>query len=1033
MFIDYFVYRSRLTFLLTIMLLIAGLFGVKTLQRESIPNVDFATVTITTPFPGAAPDEVEDLVTIKIEEELNGIDGIKKVKSVSQAGISEINIQIDIDRFESDRVTDEIQRAVQRVTDLPAELPQPPRIVQIKAGEVPVIELGLVGPNENRKRDEIAEELEDLLEDVRGVADVRLTGYSPREVTVLLDQAKLRKHSVSLKEVTDAARNELQNIPGGYVRSDGKEQLVRVRGKTTDEKTIEDYIVRGTFEGGAVRIGDVGQVVNGMAEPTLLARIDGSPATLLVVTKKPAADTIDVVERIKERIRTFRLDPAYKVVVYNNEEVIVRDKLKIVVENSLLGLVFILAVLLVLLPGSIGVAASMSIPLIILALTAGMSFFGLSFNIITTISAVIVLGLLVDNSAVVAEAYANFRSQKIPQREAAALAAKIFFVPILATLLCNFAGFAPLLVTTGVLGQFIYSIPVVIGIALVFSLFETFFLLPARLSLTLRKPPELKSDDDYFDSGWFGVIQRSFFRLLTKLLKFKYLTAFCIFLVFFSSLMVAAFLNKFELFPRERTELFTGRFEAALGTTLKRTDELAGELSLRVADKLKSANVEFNAIAARSGLSRVDFNDPQDRTANHVGFLFIGFPIDAKNPLPPNELARLLSDVTVDGLGPVRWQESGGGPPVGLPLDIVFRSTDDKKLERAVDEFKAKISELPGALNVKDDRFPGADELSVKLNRDLVRSAGISLADVGEALRTALQGEVVSNLNVNSREVEVRVRFDDKDRAKLQDLKEITVKLQDDNRVPLSSVARVENVAGPRVRKRFSFQRAVQVSADVDTSKLTSLEINQKARDILSKMDLEGISIITGGEEEETKESFQGLLAALSLSILAILLILVIVYNSFGQAFLVLSTIPLGLAGVSYVFWLAGRPLGFMALIGVIGLGGVVVNASIVLLSFIKEAREKTPERSLRDLVAEVTAKRFKAVFITNATTIFGLLPSAYGFSGDDPLLVPLTLAMGWGLLVGSAMALVWIPAGYLILEDLYKLRKFRSRGQSHV
>lgn len=238
----------------------------------------------------------------------------------------------------------------------------------------------------------------------------------------------------------------------------------------------------------------------------------------------------------------------------------------------------------------------------------------------------------------------------------------------------------------------------------------------------------------------------------------------------------------------------------------------------------------------------------------------------------------------------------------------------------------------------------------------------------------------------------------------------------------LSTLSDIEEVPGPEIRKRHDFLPAINVSADVKEDVITSVELNARARDIIASLKTKypEVSFLTGGEEESTQESFASLMTALMISIVAILGILVFLYRSYGQSLLVLSTIPLGLAGVSYIFWIAGIPLSFMALIGVIGLGGVVVNASIVLVAFINEAHAKSPERPLLDVISEVTALRFKAVFITNATTIMGLLPTAYGIGGDDPFLMPLTLAMGWGLLLGSALAILWVPAGYLALNDLH-------------
>ncbi|HVK60446.1 MAG TPA: efflux RND transporter permease subunit, partial [Bdellovibrionales bacterium] len=836
----------------------------------------------------------------------------------------------------------------------------------------------------------------------------------------------------SLTELNRALVDHLRDIPGGYVKSEGKEWLVRVKGKSQDTERIENIVVRGTYQGGEVRVRDVAQVVDGTAEPEILTRLNGQSATLLTVTKQGQADTIKLVNGLKDALEKFkpRLPKGFDVVIYTNEAVRVEADLGIVQFNAVLGLILILVVLLILLPGIIGLTASLSLPLTIFAMTFGMSMMGLTFNSITMIAAVIVLGLLVDNSAVVAEGYARNRSMGLNPTDAAVKSATAFFVPILATVLCNFAGFAPMLVTTGIMGQFIYSIPVVITIALVFSIVETFFLLPARLKLTLHRTIPKPPEEDSFDAGWFGNVQRRFHRIIKILLRRKYLTLGAITGVFISSIFVSVFLNRFELFPTDMAEYYTGRFEIELGSSVEKTEEVTRKLSDQVLERLKENGVKYNAVVGFAGVSRVDMFDPQGRRAHNVGFVLITIPEEESMRISAQWLVGIFKSITTPEIKTIRWQELVNGPPVGRPLNIIFRSSDDQQLQGMVDAFKIEVAKIPGAEGIEDDRYRTSRELQLNLNQDLLRRAGLSVSQVGEAVRTALQGEVVSKLNLRSREVLIRVQYESSDRTRLMNVANISIPTPEGGYMRLTNLAEIKEVEGPVVRKRYDFHRAVTVSADVVPEKLTSLEINAKAREIVARLQKQfpDVSFFAGGEEEETQESFASLLQAMLLSVVAILGILVVVYRSYGQSFLVLSTIPLGLAGVSYVFWIAGIPLSFMALIGVIGLGGVVVNASIVLVSFINDARKAEPNRPLSEVVSEVTALRFKAVFITNATTIMGLIPTAYGIGGNDPFLMPLTLAMSWGLLVGSALAIVWVPAGYLALEDIggWIKRKFR-------
>ncbi len=1033
--ISYFARNGRITALLMIFTILAGVLGLASLRRETFPPVDFATSIITTIYPGASPDEVEDQITLKIEDELRSVDGIKDVRSVSQSGRSEIVVRADLNYHDTDEVMDEVQRAVQRVSDLPASIDDLPRVQRVDTDEIAILELALVGGSVaalDRTRDALADDIQDLLEDVEGVSEVTLNSHREREILILLDQASLLRNNVSKTDVSLSLSRRLTNVPGGYLKTPESERLVRVLGKTFDLREIADVIVRGSFDSGALRVTEVADVADGAAEPAAISRLNGKPATLLTITKRGDADTVDVVDRLLEKIEQIKktLPKDYAIVEYNNEANRVREKLNIVVWNAATGLVFILIVLLLLLPGTIGAVASLSVPLTILALGAGMALFNLQFNTITMIASVIVIGMLVDNSAVVAEAYGRLRSEGVETIEAATRAAQQFFVPIFATVLCNIAGFAPMLVTSGIMGKFIFAIPVIVTMALAFSMFETFMLLPARLRLTLHKRPPPPPDEDNFDPGWFGKVQHAFQKMMMPLLRHYWLTMAAILAFLVSSIFVTAFLNRFELFQKEQVERYFARFEAPAGSTIENTDQLAAELGRRVGEKLKEKGFVYESILTRAGDSRAEFSDPVGKIGNDAGFLQIIIPLEEAQKQVHEEVLATLRSVKMENVSSLTFEGQANGPPVGKPLDAVLRSTDDAELRKLVDEFKAWAKTVPGVFNVMDDEIKGADEYSLAIRHDLLRRAGVAIEDVGIALRTALEGNIVSTLTEKGREVDVRVRYTLKDRANAASLEGVPIGTPSGQLVRLGSFADVNLTKGPTIKKRFNFQRAIRVSADVDPETITSIELNNKARvwlnERLTKYPL--VSYQMGGEDEDTRESVSSLIRALGMSLLGIMGVLLVVYNSFGRSFLVLSTIPLGLAGVSYIFWIAGRPLGFMALIGVIGLGGVVVNASIVLVSFIDDARKAQPHRDLLSIVAEVTALRFKAVFITNMTTIMGLIPTAYGLGGDDPLLIPLTLAMGWGLLIGSAMAILWVPCGYLALEKLKHIarRMFR-------
>lgn len=1023
--ISYFVSKPRLTGLLTVFMLLAGGLGLLAIKRESIPPVDFGSIIITTAYPGASPEEVETLITLKIEDELRGIDGVKEVRSISRPGLSEIVVKMSLEEGPTDEIADEVQRGVLRASDLPPELPAPPRVVRFRSGQIPVYSAALYGGSSAEARDSTAEIVQDALEDLPEVAEVRLYGYSPREFTILLDAGKLNAKHVSVREVTSALSRQLRDIPGGYVKRNGSEVLVRALGKIYNASEAGELIIRGKYGAGAVRLKELGRVMDARAESRTLARLDGEEAVLISVTKQDKADTVVVAGRVRQAMDALRsrLPAGMKLAVYDDEAQRVQQRLHVVGQNAWSGLLLILVVLLIMLPGTIGVMAAISLPVSILALTAFMAAVGLSFNVITMIAIVIVLGLFIDNSAVVAEAYSRNRGLGDPPREAAVRAGSVFFIPIFATVLTNIAGFAPLWITTGVMGQFVSAIPVVITGALLLSLFETFFLLPGRLQYTMRRTSGLELGADGLEAGRFGRWQRRFRALVAWLTARRYAVLGAITVIMLAAVYAALFLNRFDLFPKERTELYTARFETEPGSSLQKTDLAGAKLSARVAAALKAGGVNYGSVVVQVGSSQTDPDDPQGKVGNNAALLRVNVPLMEAEKQNTEKVLDLLSAVPATGLERLVFEAAVGGPPVGPPLNVICRSQDEEELYAFTAALKKELGALPGLRNLADDLYRGPQEYQLILDTDLMRRAGFALDDVGAAIQTALQGVVVSKVNLRSREVEVRVRMQDSDRATPADIEDLKLMTPQETLMPLRNLAKVKTTQGPVTRKRFNFQRAVTISADVDARASSALALNAGARAAIARLAAAYPQVTTrlGGEEENTRESLRSLFSALALSVLVILLILVMLNDSFGKAFLVLSTIPLGLAGVSFVFLAAGRPLSFMALIGVIGLGGVIVNSAIVLVSFFEGAKAAGSGSPLEELVADVTAQRFKAVLVTNVTTIAGLLPTAYGLGGRDPLLVPLSLAMGWGLLAGSILAIAWLPCGYLILHDIYR------------
>ena len=1031
-FLYLFIINYKLSGLMILIFLLLGIMGIKNLKSETRPPVDFAKVSITTVYPGASPQEVEEMITDKIEDAIRGTEGIKDVASVSETGLSTITVRIDIDNFDTSKVADEIQRNVQRVQDLPADILDRPNFVKFNAKEIPIIEMALIGPNQNRERDRWVDELESLLEEDSGVANIRLSGYQNREFQVLLDPNRMKEHYVGISEVVEAIRRRNQNIPAGFIRIPENQKLVRVTGQIKSAQEMADIVVRSNFTGKRILINDIASIKDGKEDTTVIVQVDGQPATLITVSKKAHADAIQTINNINKLIEEFKnkLPKEFKLIEYNNEASRIADRLNIVINNALFGLIFVFIIMMIFLPGTLGAMASLSLPLALMGTVGFMYMWDINFNNITMLALIIAIGMLVDNSVLISENYARLRMEGISNQEAVLKAVHQFWIPLTATVLTTVVAFLPMLVTKGIMGQFIKWIPIMVSLALTMSLFEGFLLLPARLQFTIKHLQKYKIDNQGQRHTWFDGLKSRFENFMFTCIKKRYGILFLITVTLVASTLLNVKANRFELFPSEEVEYYFASFEAPITNTIEQTDLMARELSEKIRSLLKE---DIRYIVARVGNMRIGTSG-ESKSGDYVGMLTVAIHSERAKALNPIKVLRSLRKIDRGPFNKLVFEVARNGPPVGQALSATFRSRNYDELKGIVREFKSEINTMDGVVDVDDNEIRGGPEFQLTPDYAAISRLKITTESIGVAMRTALQGAFASELTDNGKDFKLRVRYDDKNRATLDALKNTYIMEPQGRLIPLASIVHIEEKEGPAVRKHYNYKRSITITSDVDVEKITSIQLNAKARKIYKKLSSQYPSVTAtfGGEEESTKESTSSLRNAMVIALISIFAILVFLFHSYLVSFLVLTTIPLGLVGVSWAFYFHQKPLSFLALIGVVGLAGVVVNSAIVLISYTNDLIKEGQKNVYRALALS-SSHRLRAVIVTSLTTVGGLFPTAYGWGGHDPILVPMTMALAWGLVSGTLLTLIWVPCGYAIVFDLERFfTKSFEKMRSH-
>ncbi|WP_127718104.1 efflux RND transporter permease subunit [Halobacteriovorax sp. HLS] len=1023
----FFIDNNKLSIILMIGLIIYGAMGLKKMNAESYPNVSFATALVTTRYDGATAEDIETKITKPIEDEIRSVSGLKDVKSISQSGLSTIVIRVDMDRsgLVVETVMNDIQKAVDRTTKLPNDLIDRPKFTEIKSEEMPVFQIAVIADNTNRNRDLIADQLKDELEDNPLVKGVTLSGFAKRTFQIEINNEALIKHHIGMSEVIAKIQARNVNIPGGNLKQASTQQLLRLEGKIKNAQELGNVLIRSNFTGQSIYLKDVATVVDGEEEIKVRTRYNGEEASLVTVTKKAGADTIKLVNNVELKMKEFEkiYDGKVKFEVYLNESIKVKDKLDVLANNALSGLLLVVVFLFIFLPGRIGIMASLSLPLAVMGTLGIMPAFGMNLNTITILALVIALGMLVDNSVVISENFTRLRQEGRSPEEAALESIRSLWLPITATAFTTIAAFLPMLVTKGIMGQFIKWIPIVVTISLLLSLVESFFFLPMRLvsagnSIKLDENNEAKKD-------WFHKFEQKFEVFMALLIRRRYIaaTGFTFLIVFAIGMMTVG--NKFILFPADQTEIYISRFELPNGTKLEETNLKARELSLKIKDVLGD---DIKHIVTKSGESKVQLTDPKASEGNNVGIVFIYVTDEAKiNLTHTDALEKLRSNISSDGYSSLTFEAQVNGPPVGSDIDATFRSNNGEELDAFIGKVKDRLSSVDGIIDLKVDDVIGDDEVFINIDYIKADQLGLGVFTSGDTVRSAISGRVISEVTLNNKDVDLRVSLQEKNRQNIEQLKNVHILDQRGNLVPIGTFATFETRPGSPQIKRFDFKRSKNLSGSVNETKITQMDANNILKETYDELKSQypSVSLVFGGVAESTKESMESLAQAGLMASIGIFAILVFLFKSYLRPLIIMMTIPLGLLGFSIAFAtpiLSGymdrpRPVSFLALIGIIGLAGIIVNSGIVLISFIDEMRAEG-KFSLDEILVKASGMRLRAVLVTSLTTVSGLLPTAYGVGGSDPTLVPMTMAMAWGLVSGTILTLSFIPPAYAIIED---------------
>ena len=1025
--ISYFIKHKLFMHLAVIFITLAGIFSLSILKRDSLPNVEIKQMVISTTFPGASPEDVELRITYPIEEKLKEIDGIDEIRSVSRNSVSDIDVRIDLEDKDPDKVISEVRRAVDSVQNFPIQVTEKPRITERKSGSFPIFDVSVYGGSTENELQQYAIFLEDELEKVPGVGRVDVFGKRDHEWHILLKPEKLKKNSLDIFDVIRSVQGRSINLPAGSLESENSMDI-RIDGEFSKTEELLKLPIKTNDFLSHIKIEDIGEIKDTYSSPRFLAVANGKNGLILSVVKKSSADAILTVDLVREKLKELEktMPNGIKSFILNDEALRTKNRLDVVINNAILGFIIVFVILFIFMDIKTAFLTSISLPLALLLTFIFLPGLNVTFNIISMMGIIISLGMLVDNSIVISENIFNYTEGGLSSTEAAIKGTTEMILPIFGSYLTTVAAFLPMLSMSGIMGKFIQQIPIIVIIALTASLFESFFLLPARLSLFggLKHEKEKSILRQKVDS-FFDGIDSGFSKFTNKLLKFKYISFFILIGILFAAFYAMSKM-KFILFPKENVEIILLKVEFNPSMRAFATREKIKPVEIIIQ---KLPQDELVSYSIKIGVQQTDPDDPLSRYGEQLAIVTIFLTPETDRNRKANEIIDSIEPELrkLDGIVNLFIEELVPAPPIGAAITLSILGRDYTEIQAISKEIREYMATIPGVINIRDDYKYGRKQMIVKLDHNLEILTGVSTYSAAEVLRSVYDGNKVSTLRRGKEKIYIRVLYEEEFRKIPENLNDISIKNKYDSITKLSAISNIIEKNSPELLSHRNFERAVTISADTDIRIITSNEANaliaaKFSQDIPSRFP--GSSVVFGGEEKDTQKSMASLAKAGLFAIFGIFAILALTMNSVSQPIAILTSIPLGIIGIVIGFPLSGKSISFIAMIGIIGLAGVLVNASIVLVDCITQINKNSDE-SYDYILSEAIRRRFRPILLTTLTTMGGLLPTAYSVGGSDPLLIPMTLALGWGLGFGTFGSLIYIPLIFSISNDIkIKMKK---------
>ncbi|MFC1500871.1 efflux RND transporter permease subunit [Elusimicrobiota bacterium] len=1035
-FISFFVNRHLLTNLMFIVIFVGGIFAWGHTKKEEMPDITFDFMRIGAVYPGATAEEVEHFVTKPIEEEVRGIDGVYRVTSTSSDGSASVMVELEQYYPNREEAITEIKNAVLDVK-LPDDIINDPTFRVFKTTKKAIIDIALydtevhlLDTQSRKKLQQYVYALENQLLNLPQINSVNRSGYLKEEIQIKVLPENLRKFNIPFNTVMREVKNNHVRQPAGSIETKNEPKVTLLSELDTVDK-LNSVVVQGGFEGQVVRLEQIAKVTKGYEKNKRITKINGHEGVILNVVKNTSSGILEAIEVVEKTVKSFNKNSlkgtSITLITLDDESLDVRNRLSLITINGSIGFTLILIMLFLFLNIRSAIWVAIGIPFTFCFAMICAFLMGYTINNITLAAVILVMGIIVDDAIVVAENIARMRSQGMSSHDASVKGTGRMFMPIVASIVTTCVAFVPLFFFSGRFGQMASFIPPIIFFMLGASLFESLVILPGHMHFEITP---LKNYLSKFKKNannaihWFNNFEDKYEKALSKLLPYKWF----VFGFFAFLLILAGFIMtkqmKFVMFPGEETRQIhlTGeadpdkdRYETAALT--KKVEDIIGAnlgkevigFRTSIARSRRGGAVEENKFSMRIEILP---REKREKSAQQLNKEW-------------NEKLKSITDLKNLKLSTSHWGQSSGSA-----IELVVKENNDDTRHKVAQRIESIMKEFYALKDVEIERALLNPEYKISLKREKIKRLVISPASVASTLRAALEGTVIYELPHGDEEVNVRFSIVDGSKDDIDKILDLPVENQGDYLVPLRDIVTVEKTVTPNSISRKDNKRITKIFADIKKdSRATPLEIaehfeNEVFPIILSEYP--STTLTFEGEIQDTRESKGDLINAVIMVVFLIYVILVLLFNSLFKPIIIMFIIPFGMVGIVLAFWLHGKVLfGFFAAIGALGLAGVVINDSIIMLDKLdKEFDGSQGTENTNKQIAAIARTRLRAVVLTTLTTVAGVLPTAYGLAGYDAMLAEMMLALAWGLVFGTLITLILVPCAYSFTRDinLYKV-----------